>query len=682
MNFQQDRAFLLKLNEYKIKKYYAKILILDFETENPLMTFQGKIINGNINASSTSPVRKTGNLTMIVDEDVFQAIFSNNLMANDKKISLSIGIENPFYYDPIYQNYGKELYFQQGIFIITGISNSISNGNNTISMNFIDKMGNLNGVCGGILPATTSFHEAYIQQPNGDVLIEYPLIKDIVFEAVHHFGGEHPSRILIEDIPDNGLKVIKYIGNTPINFKKNTDVGKSGMDFIIKNPPVVGYNEVYYKNNYIGYSETPLTYPGELILKEGSSVAALLDQIVQVLGNYEYFYDEFGIFHFRQIKNFQATGKTPLNYDDTDSSNKELQKLYFPRYLDNEYYNEFSDSRMIISAQFNPKLDNIKNDFIVWGTKDSGTSISSAVRYHLAIDTKPKDIFNAVQTDLNSLCHKNIFVEKNDDTGEIIRYTTVENEKTHLFAKRLDDIFSDSKYWFNWREELYRKALLAYGSSQRGSYYDEELLAEWRNLYDPENVEFKSDWENQFGIGSWGGYNPLVKTAPNTLRYWLDIIDSETANIGKYSVQRIGRRSKVIENSKINEIFPPDIPAVVFIENSGNLEKDVSKAEYYAKRGQGYSFVTKDTMGYFSYQDSFGSCYEDIRSFLYQNLIYNCSLQLNCIPILYLKVNSLVNINLKDLGIFGDYQINSIAYQFGINDSTMNIQLNEAITII
>jgi len=35
---------------------------------------------------------------------------------------------------------------------------------------------------------------------------------------------------------------------------------------------------------------------------------------------------------------------------------------------------------------------------------------------------------------------------------------------------------------------------VAYGSSVRGSYYDEELLAEWRDIFNPASEDFKKDW--------------------------------------------------------------------------------------------------------------------------------------------------------------------------------------------
>lgn len=56
-----------------------------------------------------------------------------------------------------------------------------------------------------------------------------------------------------------------------------------------------------------------------------------------------------------------------------------------------------------------------------------------------------------------------------------------------------------------------------------------------------------------------------VYTNPEKLRFWLDIIDTD-ATIGQYSVNRIGRRTKITEDSKVNEVFSREIHDIVFIE--------------------------------------------------------------------------------------------------------------------
>lgn len=308
-NFLNDRSFMLKVNRHKIKQYYAAILCLDFETEKPLARFEGKVVSGNINVAANSPTRRTATLSVVFDKQTYNITDVLNLIAIDKKISMSIGINNPFYHtNPEYRKYGEILWFKQGTFVITKANSSVSTSSMSVSVNLSDKMAFLDGTCGGTLPASVSFHDRIIIDGNDNVTTEYPLISQIVTEAVHHFGGEHFSRIDVKDIPDVGRIVVQYAGSTPINFATMPDANgwqrATGASFVIGTPPINGYEETYIKGDNVGYKETPLTYPGELIQKAGSTVTALLDEVVKVLGNYEYFYDVDGVFHFQKKNNF------------------------------------------------------------------------------------------------------------------------------------------------------------------------------------------------------------------------------------------------------------------------------------------------------------------------------------------------------------------------------------------
>lgn len=723
-DFMNDRSFLLKLNQHKVREYLAAIMVLDFETENPIARLEGKVVSGSMTVAANSAVRKTCSLTIVFDEDTKNITDINNLIAIDKKISLSLGLKNPFYHLSQYAQYGEELWFKQGLFVITRASSSISVSSAQVSIELQDKMAFLNGTCGGTLPANTSFHDRIIYDKDGNYTTEYPLIKEIIFEAVNHYGGEHPSRIVIEDVPDVGRKVVRWRGSTPINFQSEIDAKNSGRSFVIAAPPVTGFENTYYQGDLVGYRETPLTYPGELILKMGQTVTNLLDEIVSTLGNYEYFYDAEGIFHFRQIKNYQATGVTPLNYDPTitvevvDSQgnisqqtqdlDKSLQSLYFPRYTDDAFINEFADQNLVTQIGYNPDYSKIKNDFICWGTKQDDSNSEVMVRYHLAIDVRPKDIPKPVTEeeievirDNYSLCHKTIRKVMNKNDGTISRYA-VENAYIpdevnetwgEVAALSLDEAFPDlgASYHFNWREELYRQALLAYGTSTEGSYYDEELIAEWRNIFDPSSTwdlkgmdSFQRSWEDHFGEDNdetpWAGYTVDVKIAPEKLRYWLDIIDT-SAGVGVYGVNRIGRRTIAQENTKINQVFEGEIPDLVFIENTGQPQEMIENTQYYISIGQAYSFVNPDQLQYFQEVNSFGTCYESVRAMLYNNLIYNATASLTTIPILYLDVNKVVHLNFPELGVTGDFVINNISMQFG-NNPTMSLSLNEAIVMV
>lgn len=216
-------------------------------------------------------------------------------------------------------------------------------------------------------------------------------------------------------------------------------------------------------------------------------------------------------------------------------------------------------------------------------------------------------------------------------------------------------------------------------------------MAEWRNIYDPGSTwdrdgidSFQRGWEDHFGEGNketpWAGYIVDVKIAPEKLRYWLDIIDT-SAEVGAYSVSRIGRRIIAQDNTKINQVFEGEIPDLVFIENTGDPQQMVENTAYYISIGQAYSFVNSDQLQYFQTVNSFGTCYETVREMLYNNLIYNASVSLSCIPIFYLDVNKVIHLNFPELGIVGDFAINNISMQFSANPS-MNLSLSQAIVMV
>ena len=669
--FLQNRSFLLKLLQYKVKEYYCSVSLLDFQTEKILSRLEGKIVSGSFNNAANSPTRRTGSFSLIFDKNEYKTKF--NTIGIDKKIDFAVGIKNPMKHIADYADYGDILWFPQGIYIITDYSISVSTSSVTSSVKLIDKMGKLNGTCGGTIPSSVSLHDRIYIDKEGNEIVEYPLIKEIIFELVHHYGGEDPSRIIIEDIPNSGRMVVNYQGEQPIHIQKVKEDNQFGLQFQIGGEPPEGYS-TYQKNNLIGYLETDLTYPGELIQKGGTVVTQVLDTLAKTLGNYEYFYDVYGNFHFRQNKNFQATGNTPLNFD--VAGDYRLQNLYLPKYTDYQFLNEFSDMNLVTQFSTQPKFDNIKNDFICWGTKTSkaNSSTTGLACYHLAIDERPKDSIEA-------LCHKNIY-EIRDENDQVTGYTT-ETDTKYLYASSLDSKFNTKEYQFNWREELYRRALITYGTSTEGSAYDEELLANWRDIYDPDNNDFKTEWEENFdkNLEPWYGYNPKVRIAPNKILYWLDLLDGSQF-FNQFSVNKIGRRTKVIENSQTNEIFSKEIPDIVFIENTDNIEKLNENITYYRSIGQEFCIINSTIKSSFSFESSLSTCYEEIRSMFYNNLIYNTSINLTTIPIFYFDVNSIIRLNFADYGVIGDYVINSISWQIGSQMNTMSLQLNEAITII
>ena len=111
-NFLLDKSFLLKLNQHRVREYVCAILVLEFETEAPIARIEGKVASGQMNVAANSPTRKTGSLKLVFDKDTFDITNVNNLIAINKKISLSIGFVNPFYHMEEYRKYGDTLWFK------------------------------------------------------------------------------------------------------------------------------------------------------------------------------------------------------------------------------------------------------------------------------------------------------------------------------------------------------------------------------------------------------------------------------------------------------------------------------------------------------------------------------------------------------------------------------------------
>jgi len=756
-NFQQNPAFLREVLAIHAKEYYTQITTRDFMNESHVLrVVTGKITAGSISISSTSSTRRTGSLTCIFDAETARIINTDNIISIDKKLGISIGITNPFYErtdNPLYAPYADLdiLWFKQGVFIVTGASSTLNASGSTITFQFIDKMGKLNGTSGGTLPATVVFHEQSIVAPNGDTTIEYPLIKDILHECVHHFGDENYDKIFIEDVEDVGRQVVAYNSDTPLWFD---DLQQPKQFRRSSTSPGAGWYGPYIKGQLVGYKETPLTYPGELIQKGGTGVEGVIKAIADMLGSYEYYYDVEGNFHFRRNPNFVGTGFPPLIQAKTDGSSMTdpagFQDQYLKKFSNYKYIGELGNLDYVTSVSFAPKYDNIKNDFIVWGSRKDGDT-ERVVRYHLCIDEQPKDTKTSLaarDTALHylefgsALCYKWLVAVRRDNPGAaddntLLRYqvymdgTTILHPTLHptwftatsyttalgtrtfyvpkplntsalnlgekwdvtMFAPALQDIMPvvivDGKetypYSFDWREELYRMALVNYGSSTRGSYYDEELMAEWRNNYDPTNVDgmdsFLQVWEGSFTGSTWTGYNPDTVLNPKNIVYWLDIIDSSAA-IGKYGCNRIGRRTFVEENTSINECYPISNLDVVYFDITGLTAAEIqAKQDYYNHMGQNFMKLKTDQLDWFLPTNSFGTCFEIVRQRMSEHLNYNASITLTTIPILYYDVNQVIRLNIPEQEIYGDYVITSISYSFG-NITTMSIQATEVIATI
>lgn len=629
--YLNDMDFLTQLDKLHMRVQYAKIILLSFKDEEPIKEIQGSITSGNLSVNGSSAIRRTINLTMLASIDNSNLEDIDNEISINKKIKVLIGYDNPL---KSYKNYGDIIWFPCGLFVLSSANISRSTSGWNISITGKDKMCLLDGTAGGTLPASITFHESLVQLDNGDVEIQYPTIFQIIYEAVNHWGGEAIENIIITDIDEEIKMLVRYMGDKPVYFSDDYQ----SLSFEAQED----YPHMFSYGQDAGYKYTDFTYPGELVLNAGDTVVTLLDKIVSTLGNYEYFYNIDGKFVFQEIKNYLNTGSPLLELSPED---------YVRSYNNAKFLYSLTDLDTTTAITRNPKYDNVKNDFYVWGKRKTSTGVEVSIRYHLAIDDKP-DIDLAMQ---------NMWEVKDKKSNLIVRYDfntlddySVDNYTVTLVGTPCDE----------WREELYRRALNAQVSnSVYDNYYDSELIAEWRNLYNPMN----KNWD---ATNHW---NPDVFNDPGSINFWLDFIDTSSA-LGKYSIKNIGRRTKVVNNNDIKTVYNSEVPDVVFIEG---LDQDLIVK--YQGIGQRFFILTNEYYDMFSISTTGTSCFDQIREMMYQNLCYNTTISLTCLPKYYIEPNNIIRVEDKDSNIYGNYQITQYSLPLTYN-GTMSITATEVLT--
>ena len=662
--YLQDSSFLKSFDKLKVKEQYVKITILDF-LEKPVQAIEGRVLGGSINIDGNSSIRRTCNLSIIASEHENDLTNVDNLLSLNKKVKVEVGFLNT---TNQYKDFDV-IWYPLGIYVI--INPSISHGSDgvTISLQLKDKMCLLNGECGGVIPASTTFNEYETVDENGNFFLTYPTIFQIIQELVNHFGGEQLGKIIISDIDTRVKKVMKWVGSSPLYIIKDAEGGT------IQYTPTTNAAEIgsraytmYEYGSDIGYIYTDFIYPSELIGDAGSSVCDILDKIKDTLGNYEYFYDIDGNFIFQEIKNYLNTSQSTI----------ELNKLNKEDYLIDQSKGKtvytFDDSSLITSYSNTPQFNMIKNDFIIWGIKENNNGNTFPIRYHLAIDKKPS-IGNEYEcffyTDPNDNLVKAKcpikYPTKKDfpkvgaqevfymalDTGIIYEWSPKEKDYLSITVD-LQKIKTN-----DWRSELYLSGSQSEPLGRDSNYYYTELVTEWPKLFDVKNNKF---------------FEETLKY-PSDIDYYLDFIDSSAA-ISEMSISNIGRRTKIVNDDSINCIFEPEIPDLVLL-NTGD-EKIAELRQECEDKGQDYIQMDPNLYNMTTGGGNFNSAYNMARELLYQYTSYNESITINALPIYYLEPNIRISVRDSQSGIHGDYMINSISIPLDIT-STMTLSCTRAL---
>ena len=683
MDALKDTEFLKLLDENRSKTIYAKIISLTME-EFPQEEITGKVISGSINVDGKSALRRTCSLSLIANKVNLNSFYWGLY----SKFKLFIGVKNE-----INNDYPGIIWFPQGIFIITNFSSSQSVNSYTISITGKDKMCLLNGDLGGTLTAiSTRFDLKEDGLKDKSIIREKSTIKEIIYKLVNELGGESIPNIVINNLEDYGLELLDYNGDVPLYllFNANNELYqiyisqkvkvfyKKGNDWkqttINKLPEDFEYNDLNIisgkapstiklskdgkteytvmkrlKGEAVGYRLTDITYAGELIASAGDSLTSVLDKIVSQLGDFEYFYDVNGRFIFQRKKTYLNINWNPIeNSKDAKPNSLTTIDSYVQAaiYASPLSYN-FEGNKLLTSMSNQPNLLNLRNDYSIWGKKKTLSGLELDIHFRFAIDKKPTR-------------YKTYFQEE---------YTSNEYDWRELIYQMAKDYYSNKKKDDFIPTLIKNNPEFYLGKTGYEAYY-QDMQAFWRDIYDPNpDASNKNNFYSSKDPDDKKFWNKEIYKDPSRLKFWIDFLDTD-GELGKYSVQSIGRRPTVIKDDKVKTLFHKFTPSAIFYTDSKELNK---------KSGYQYFSLGQNAERFFDISNQGKSSQEVLNQLLYQHTCAQETVSISSIPIYYLEPNTLIY--LKDdqnLDINGKYTITNFSIQLA-HSGLMNITASKKV---
>lgn len=150
------------------------VLNFNFQTINSL---EGRIVDGSISVDATSDIRRTCNLTLVV-ESANDMISPGGELWLDKYIKVYTGIDNP-------RDNNNTVWWNMGIFLVNNPDTVYNINTNTVTFEGLDLMAKLTGRRNGQLPAVATMVSAGSK------------IADVVKDTIVQLGGF--DKYIIED---------------------------------------------------------------------------------------------------------------------------------------------------------------------------------------------------------------------------------------------------------------------------------------------------------------------------------------------------------------------------------------------------------------------------------------------------------------------------------------------------
>ena len=693
-----DKNFLRQMDEWLEKEVYVKIISLDFN-ENPRSEIQGVATGGSINVDGSSAVRRTCSLNMVTAN----AQINELDWALETKFKLQIGLKN--FINPDYENI---IWFPQGTYVITSFAMSVNAQGFSISLQGKDKMCLLDGTVGGNIFASHDFGKIEVRYNDGSIEFEPILIYDIIKNAIHEYALEPYENIIINDLEDCSVELLEYRAQNAdaviynIHYADSTistNLAFSGNPIFeeLKKLEPGQFSTLYPDHslvkvitygNTIGYRLTDLTYPTsqDLIFAAGSSITQMLDAIVQMLGEFEYFYDLDGRFVFQRKKIY-------YNVSWTNAVTKERETYYDS--VENGSANLYTFTKGILIESYNnkPELNNIKNDYTIWGNILAVDKEALPAHLRCAIDDKPVYYFALLDNTSYGVAAE---VEYNN---QILKPDVVCDWREIIYRMALDYSKSDAEILRLTKEiaaennkdklNILKQQLIQWNSTWNTKYvaYYTDLLDFWRILYNPDlQIESVDDngepalidnpWQNNhYWNPEYVNYEDDKIYLHNhaSIPFWFDFCDD--AYLEKYKPSNIGRRTKVVNDNEIKAIFYEETPNVLFIDPLDTSPRSDTQLSYIKLN------IVGGMSNYFQISTQGKSAKEVLDNLLYNHTYYCESITLSCIPIYYLEPNVRIAVYDETSGINGEYIIKSYNLQLAYNGS-MSITATKAESLI
>ena len=385
--FDRDDFFLQKFDYARIKDQHVRLILLDrhsdtFNSEN-MTTIEGMVLSGSIQVNNSAAIKRTGNMTMLVDEKTRNILSTTNLITTGVRFVIEVGFTN---FTAFYPN-NPIIWFPEGIFLVTDCSLTEDTQGLKLQVSFKDKSVLLNGELGGIIPGALNLNKRTLVTEDGEIVNADPLLKDIIYGLVTSYGGLKANEVIIS-VPTKVLAKLRWRGKQDAyliqaTHPAGTETGTAFLD-IDKDKIASIYEEnktndgdtndpkiITIRNGAnIGYRYTNYTYPdGELKASPGETVLSVLNRICSACPNITYFFDFYGVFHVGEV----ATRGKQVDY-------------------------RFNANNSLISKNtLHPQYSHLKNDFIVWGeTSDNAGQIHS-ILCHYAFDANPPMVPDGTQ---------------------------------------------------------------------------------------------------------------------------------------------------------------------------------------------------------------------------------------------------------------------------------------------